>query len=204
MGPLAVESVMRPTIHLALWLLGLEAAETQTTEAERACLAKLADGKRRIAEIGVWHGVTTSLLRSRMAADGLLLAVDPFPAGRLGFSPQRLIARREVTRAPGGPVQWLRMPGAAAAHFYATHYDDPIDLVFLDGDHSLEAVLADWSGWAPLVGEGGSIALHDSRSCASRSLDGVGSERFTRECVLLDCRYSLTTTVDSLTVVRRR
>ena len=36
-----------------------------------------------------------------------------------------------------------------------------LDLLFLDGDHSLQGVTRDFDMYAPLVREGGVIALHD-------------------------------------------
>ena len=60
---------MTPLAHYVGWMIGVCRAETQTTEAERDCLARHARGRRRLAEIGVWHGVTTSRLREAMAAD---------------------------------------------------------------------------------------------------------------------------------------
>ena len=53
----------RPLIHLALWQLGFAKSETQTTEAERDCLARHASGKRMLAEIGVYHGMRFVYLR---------------------------------------------------------------------------------------------------------------------------------------------
>ena len=94
---------MRPAFHFGLWLLGLARAETQTTAAERACLARHAAGRKRLVEIGVWHGVTTRVLQGTMAQHGVLYAVDPFPVGRLRFSMQAVIARREFLQRPGTP-----------------------------------------------------------------------------------------------------
>ena len=48
----------------------LAEAETQTTSAERECLARHAAGEKRLVEIGVWRGVMNCLLRRVMAADG--------------------------------------------------------------------------------------------------------------------------------------
>ena len=95
---------MRPLPHLLLWTLGLRAAETQTTAEERDALARYAQGRTAIVEIGVWHGVTTAVLRRAMRDDGVLWAVDPFPAGRLGFSLQKPIAEAEVHRVRNGTV----------------------------------------------------------------------------------------------------
>jgi predicted O-methyltransferase YrrM len=195
---------MTVLMHLAAWTVGLAAAQTQTTDAERRCLARHARGARRLVELGVWHGVTTTLLRSVMAPDGALWAVDPFQPGRLWFSAQRLIARREVARHRNGSVHWLRTDAVAAATRYRESGEPPLDFVFIDADHSYEAVVADWRAWSDLVGPGGVVCLHDSRSTETRSIDDAGSVAATRDAVLTDDRFDLVDTVDSLTVVRRR
>ena len=195
---------MRPLVHLALWVAHLEQGETQTTDAERKCLVKYATGKRRLVEIGVWHGVTTSLLRSVMDPAGRLLAVDPFRPGRLGFSIQRLIARREVARSDNGTVEWVRLPGDKAGHEYRQTGGEPIDFVFIDGDHSYEAVQGDWEAWTPLLTSGGIVALHDSRATPDREIASAGSALFTRAIVLKHRDFVLMEEVDSLTILRRR
>ena len=70
---------MRVLPQFLLWSIGLSSAQTQTTASERDCLARHANGRRRLVEIGVWQGVTTSRLAACMARDGVLFAVDPFP-----------------------------------------------------------------------------------------------------------------------------
>jgi predicted O-methyltransferase YrrM len=191
-------------IHLLLWFARLAAAETQTSDAERAALVRHAAGRDRIVEIGVWHGVTTSLLRRAMTPRGVLWAVDPFPTGRLGFSPQRPIARSEVANVRNGSVRWVRTTGIAAARLYAESGEPPVGLVFIDGDHSYEALAGDWGAWAPLIARGGIVCLHDSRSTPDRPINDAGSVRATREVVLIDPRFEVVETVDTLTVLRRR
>lgn len=195
---------MRVMTHFLLWSMGLAKAETQTSDAERATLARHAAGKRRLVEIGVWHGVTTKVLRHRMAADGILLGIDPYLKGRLGFSAQRVIARREVARIPNGKVEWHRLTGVEAARVYAANDGPPVDLVFIDGDHSYEGLRGDWEAWNPLVAPGGIIALHDSCSSAERRIEDAGSVIFTSEIILKDPRFKLVETVDTLTVMSRR
>jgi predicted O-methyltransferase YrrM len=195
---------VRVSVHLALWAVGLEKAETQTTVLERDCLARHALGKRCIVEIGVWHGVTTSRLRASMAPDGVLYAVDPFQPGRMGFSAQRLIARREVAKVSNGRVEWIRMTGAEAGHAHLEAGRPRPELVFIDGSHDLATVRSDWEAWSSLVTPGGVIALHDSRSTASRCIEGTGSVILTNEVVLRDERFRRVESIDSLTVVRRQ
>ena len=195
----SARSGVRVLSHYAAWLVGLTAAETQTTEAERDCLARHARGRNRLVEIGVWHGVTTSRLRQVMAGDGCLTAVDPFPIGRLGFSMQERIAHHEVERVGNGRVQWVRASGVNAALLH-----DPIDFVFIDGDHSEEGLLGDWNAWSSLVLPGGIVALHDSRSTPERPIADAGSVKVTNGVVLQDRRFEVIEVVDSLTVLRRR
>jgi predicted O-methyltransferase YrrM len=185
--------------HYIAWTIGLAHATTQTTSAERDCLARHATGRRRLVEIGVWHGVTTKRLRAAMHPQGVLSAVDPFPVGRLGFSVQQHIAHREVDSIGNGHVAWVRTTGAAAAHDHHT-----VDFVFIDGDHSEHGLLADWRAWSPLIEPGGIVALHDSRSTPQRPIDDAGSVKVTNEVILRDERFSVVDTVERMTVLQRR
>lgn len=195
---------MRVTTHFLLWFLRLAKAETQTSEAERAALARHAAGRKRLVEIGVWHGVTTKVLRNTMAPDGILLGVDPYPKGRFGFSVQRVIAHREVARIPKGKVEWHRLTGIEAAQLYAANGGEPVDFIFIDGDHSYEGLQGDWEAWNPLIAPNGIVALHDSCSSAERQIEDAGSVIFTRETILQDPRFKLVETVDTLTILSRR
>jgi predicted O-methyltransferase YrrM len=197
-----VNMSLKINLHFLLWNFGLAKAETQTTDAERDCIAKHAAGKRCLAEIGVWHGVTTCRIRKAMSPAATLFAVDPFSKGKLGFSVQRMIAQREVGRVPNGTVVFLRMKGDEAASGLAGKCK--VDFVFIDGDHSYEGLQSDWNGWAKLISVGGVIALHDSRSTPTRAIDDGGSVIFTHEVILNDPQFEVLETVDSLTVLKRK
>jgi len=182
------------------WLryrLGWRPADTQTTAYERGCLMKYAAGKRSLVEIGVMHGVNTALLRSVMDPSGTITGIDPHPPGRLGVSFERWIALREVARYPRGRVVLLR----GWSHEAVVSWSTPIDFLFVDGDHSWAGIDRDWRGWSRHVVPGGAVALHDSRSVPGRpDLDSV---RYTREVILVDPRFRLMDTVESLTVLER-
>jgi predicted O-methyltransferase YrrM len=186
----------RAPLHWLLHALGLRAADTQTTAAERACLARHAAGKQMLVEIGVMHGVSTRLLCEAMAPDGVLTAIDPFPAGRLGWSVEYAIAQREVARAPRRSVVWRR---ERSEHVAAT-WSEGIDFLFIDGDHSWTGIHDDWTMWSRFVVEGGVVLLHDSRPVAGARHDSV---RYTSEVILQDHRFSAVDAVDSLTVLQR-
>jgi predicted O-methyltransferase YrrM len=156
-----------------------------------------------VAEIGVWEGRTTSRLRSVMAADGVLYAVDPFFTGRLGVSVQRVIARREVAAVSNASVVWVRQTAVEAAANPLVRAGGPIEFVFLDALHTYEGLRDEWEAWSPLVAPLGLIAIHDSHVTARHAAD-VGSVRYTEEVVLRDRRFDRVAVVDSLTVLRRR
>jgi predicted O-methyltransferase YrrM len=182
------------------WLkyaLGLVPADTQITPAERECLVRYARGRSSIVELGVMHGATTALFRQAMAPDGTVFGVDPHPPGRLGVSFERLTARRELDRYPRGQATLIRKTSAEAA----SAWTQPIDLLFVDADHSWAAIERDWRDWVPHVVPGGIIALHDSHPVAGRpALDSV---RFTEQVVLHDPRVRRVEVVDSLTILER-
>jgi predicted O-methyltransferase YrrM len=187
-----------------LWNVGLARAETQTSPSEQACLERHAGGLRRLVEVGTWHGVNTARLRRVMAPDGILWAVDPYARGRLGFSMQRVIARREVARVSNGEVVWVRTTGKDAARRWAAEANPPVEFLFVDGDHSYEGLRGDWEGWSGLVALGGLVALHDSRPTPTRNIEGSGSVVFTRDVILRDARIEVADVAESLTVLRRR
>jgi predicted O-methyltransferase YrrM len=190
-------------ILLALWWMGCAKGYTQTTEEERNCLSRLASGKKKLAEIGVYYGVTTCRLRGAMDPKGVLFAIDPYPRQRLGFSSHRIIARREVSKILVGTVNWVRTTGSEAAKQLCQNDTRDFDFVFVDGDHTYEGLQADWEGWSTLIAEGGIIALHDSRSTPNQSIDDWGSVRFTREIIECDPQFQVVETVDTLTVLQR-
>ena len=193
---------MSPILHLAAWAVGLAPVRAVVMPDEAACLRRLAAGRRRLAEIGVWHGGTTKALRAAMAPAGTLMAVDPFRRGRLGFSPQRIIARREVGRIGNGTVIWIRQTAAEAARDPRVR-EGGFDFVFLDAQHTYEGLREEWEAWAPLVAPDGLVAIHDSRANPGGRIDDLGSVRYTTDVVLRDRRFAPAEAVDSLTVVRR-
>jgi predicted O-methyltransferase YrrM len=193
----------RPMILLVLWWLGCAKGYTQTTEAERDCLERLASGKKKLAEIGVYYGVTTCRLRKAMDSEGVLFAIDPYPKQRLGFSSHRIIARHEVSKIPVGTVNWIRTTGLDASKQMSLEGSQNFDFVFIDGDHSYEGLKGDWEGWSKLIAPGGIVALHDSRSTPNQSIDDWGSVRFTRDVIQYDRHFQVIEAVDSLTVLQR-
>ncbi|HYM23042.1 MAG TPA: class I SAM-dependent methyltransferase [Vicinamibacterales bacterium] len=186
---------MRALQRLMLWRLGRIAITPWAGAGETECLIGHARNKRRLAEIGVWEGGTTKLLRQVMAPDGVLFAIDPFPGGSLGLSYQRPIAHGEVRRIRNGRVVWLRATGRQAASDPRVTAA-PFDFIFIDSDHTFDGLQADWEAWAPRASD--IIALHDVVGDL-----GQGSVRFARERIFTDPRFAVLNTVGCLAVLRR-
>jgi predicted O-methyltransferase YrrM len=190
-------------IHAARYLLGLERAASQTSSAEQETIARFARGRRRALEIGVFEGATTALIAEQLAPDGNLFGVDPFFTGRLGICWSKIIAQREIARAEVGPKVTLI---SALSHNAAGQIaEDFFDFVFMDGDHSLQAIAQDWADWSGRVEIGGVMLLHDTQVPRHNPrVRELGSYQYFQQTIAHDPRYELLETIDSLSVLRRR
>jgi predicted O-methyltransferase YrrM len=139
--------------------IGLRAPVAEHADEEGRLLERFAKGALIAVEIGVAEGASARRLRSVIATDGTLYLVDPHPPGVIGISFTRMIARRAVRSVPRGSAVWVRR----RSHGAAADWDQEIDFLFIDGDHSFEGVFQDWNEWSPYVKPGGHVALHDAR-----------------------------------------
>lgn len=145
---------------------GLVPPRTMHARAERELLVDLALRARRVVEIGVYEGASAAALAQAMGPGQELHLIDPF--GRQptalpgGWAATERATRRVVARAAGrdGPsVRWH----VARSQDVVRGWTDPVDLVFVDGDHAEAAVRADWEGWHAHVACGGHVLFHDAR-----------------------------------------
>lgn len=128
---------------------------------------------QRIVEVGVWKGRSTSVLAQ--VCPGVIWAVDhwqgtPHDEVQHQLYAQALAAGEAVCQEfltalakpiRSGKVVPVRMASIAAAEFLGNTLGRTLDLVFLDGDHSYEAVRDDIAQWRQLVRPGGMLAGHD-------------------------------------------
>ena len=190
--------------HFLLWSVGLAKPWTFYGSAECHCLARHVCGKRRVVEIGCWHGLNTRRLRAGMTRDGVLFCVDPYPVGRLGFSAPLIIARREVSRVSNGSVRWIRLTDVDAARQFRESAEDLVDFVFSDSLNTFEGMRATWEAWSPLVAPNGIYIIANSHSTPARQIETAGSVRFTRDVIRRDPRFEWRETIGCFTVLRRR
>lgn len=110
---------------------------------------------RTVLEIGTATGGTHFLLGAALPSVSLEIGVDLFVRNT------RLL---ETFSRPGCAQRFIHGSSRAAATRAAVQaalVGRPIDLLFIDGDHSLAGVRADFELYAPLVRPGGLIAFHD-------------------------------------------
>jgi predicted O-methyltransferase YrrM len=189
-------------LHYARVLAGLDLPQTQTTLAERELLASVLPGAKRVVEIGVFEGFTTRVLAERADADTVVYGIDPFLTGRLGISWGGRIACHYNRRyLASGKIRFIAKFSAEVDGEVPT----PVDLVFIDGDHSLPGISADWACWSERVSPGGIIALHDTLLTSGRP-EGytLGSIAYFRDYIRHDPRFDIVRQQDSLSVLRKR
>ena len=181
--------------------LGREKPETQTSEREQAKLAELAKGCETICEVGVFEGLNTALMAREMNENGVLFGVDPFFTGRLGLSYHKWITllhlQRNLVRNRVKLIECLSQE-------VGDRVPEALDLVFIDGDHSLSGITADWSVYRKKVKVGGVIALHDSVfDGLNPKVQRMGSHEYYESHIKSDTDFQVIEEVDSLVVLKR-
>jgi predicted O-methyltransferase YrrM len=147
--------------------LGVIPPRTMHSQADAAVLLEAAQGARRVVEIGVYEGSSAVGLCRALGPDAELHLVDPFghhpDALPSGWGATEWATRRVVGRAArrgGVRAVWH----VALSHDAAREWTLPVDLVFVDGDHSEAGCRADWEGWHRFVVPGGHVVFHDARA----------------------------------------
>jgi predicted O-methyltransferase YrrM len=129
--------------------------------AEGAFLYKLGRIKSDIVEIGCWKGRTTAILvQAASAYHAKLTSIDPFIQPGARFSPASADGWRKNLEEIGlTPPTLLEMTSVEAFAQFPENTD--LGLVFIDGNHSCEAVTTDIELWSPKIKPGGILAFHD-------------------------------------------
>tara|TARA_R110002094_G_scaffold9946_3_gene19604 strand:+ start:537 stop:1208 length:672 start_codon:yes stop_codon:yes gene_type:complete len=174
-------------------------------------LAKeLPEGQPRAVEIGSWQGKSTICIAQglRQKNGAQLTCIDPFDgsgdresedmygdrANELG-GPLRRAFENNVK---GADVRDLIDVRAGFSHDYVSELDESIDLLFLDGDHSYEAIRRDFEDWSPKIKNGGYLAMHDVVHPVHEGPRRVVEELIANDPQWIEQRY-----VDSMFVARK-
>jgi MMP 1-O-methyltransferase len=135
------------------------------SDAEAALLERFVAGRRTVVEIGTYEGSSAVVFARAMDPSATLHLIDSYEGNALLFgwkgterSTRRVMER--ATRERGGPrVEWHIARSATVAEGWSA----PIDLLFIDGDHSEEGTRGDWEAFSPHVVPGGVVIFHDAR-----------------------------------------
>ena len=117
-------------------------------------------GRGAIVEIGSWKGRSTVWLAAGAREAGRrIYAIDPHRGSREDPAANTLAEFLGNIRRAGveDAVEPLVMTSAEAA----AHVDGGIELLFVDGDHSLEGARRDAELWLPRLVPGGVLMMHD-------------------------------------------
>lgn len=131
-------------------------------------MASECKGRGAIVEIGSWKGKSTILLaRGSLASSKTKVhAIDPH-TGSPEHSRQFGVVwtfdefRRNI-RAAG--VDDMVVPHVEFSTAMARKFNEPVELIFIDGLHEYEGVKTDFDDWFPKVIEHGTMAFHDTTS----------------------------------------
>jgi predicted O-methyltransferase YrrM len=145
---------------------GLIPPRIMHTRAEADLLAALAAGRKVAVEIGVYEGSSALVLAASLPKSSVLHLIDPFVDSRglaAGWRGTAWATRRVVDRAVrtrGGPtVRWH----IERSQETGRRWLEPVDLVFIDGDHAEESCREDWELFSRWVSPGGVVLFHDAR-----------------------------------------
>ncbi len=143
------------------WLAGTEAANLYR-------LASLLPIGSVIVEIGSWKGKSTYCLARGLRKGSRVVAIDPFDAS--GEEGSAEIYRATKGEAPLYEQFQRRMRALKVANkIQLMRGFSPqfvgrfprIDLLFIDGDHSVASCDFDYTNYAPYIRVGGYLAIHD-------------------------------------------
>lgn len=170
------------------------------TNAEVNCLYQLGqfnDCAGTIVEIGSWKGKSTIALARGAAKVGKekVYAIDPHTI----LPEEGYLENTEAefwinirNAAVETQVELMRMTSEQAAH----GWNNPIRLLWIDGDHRYEAAKLDFTLWEPHLVEGGILAMHDT-------IRKKGPKRVLWEYVFRSGRFQEIAIVDNITAVRK-
>jgi predicted O-methyltransferase YrrM len=181
--PALPAELKRATAEVEGWLADEEAEALY--DAARACT-----GRGAIVEIGSFKGKSTICLAvgSKAGKNVPVYAIDTH------WGPRFEEFEANVARAG---VDDVVRPIAGRSQDVGRDFDEPVELLFIDGAHEYELVLEDFDLWVPKVVDGGIVAMHDTTW--TEGPRRVAEERIYRSRTFKDVRF----VVGSTTIARK-
>ncbi len=131
-------------------------------------------------EIGVLDGETSAFFLNNFT-NLILYGIDPIIPDSMESSLIGSYDRiMELTKPHADRYKFIKNYSFMVAD---TFEDNSLDFVFIDGDHTYEAVKVDFEMYFPKVRHGGLIFMHDSRMNRGGANFHVGSSKFCDELI---------------------
>ncbi|HSC28965.1 MAG TPA: class I SAM-dependent methyltransferase [Vicinamibacterales bacterium] len=154
-------------------------------------------GKGAIIEIGSWKGRSTAWLASGARLAGHRVhAIDPHRNSR--EDPTATTYREFAANLRRAGVADVVEPLVMTSTEAAAVLDDPVELLFIDGDHSYPAVRQDAEAWLPRLVDGGTVMFHDVTTTSY-----TGPRRVFREMVCWTNGFDSIARIGSMVVAHR-
>jgi predicted O-methyltransferase YrrM len=129
-------------------------------------LATECTGRGVIVEIGSWKGKSTLWLAhgSRAGRSVKIHAVDPHTGSREHHAQLGKVWTFDefCHNIKTAGMDDLVVPHVAFSAECARTFDEPVELIFVDGLHEWDGVKADFDAWFPKLIDGGVMAFHDT------------------------------------------
>ncbi len=111
-------------------------------------------GYTRGAEIGVECGYNAKTILERWP--GFLYLIDIWIDSGQPDTPEKVCVKELAPFA--GRFEMMKMPSVEAAKRFDPNF---LDCIYIDAEHTYEAVKADLEAWYPIVRSGGMVSGHD-------------------------------------------
>jgi predicted O-methyltransferase YrrM len=131
-------------------------------------LAERALESRVIIEVGCWQGRSTRALADH--CPGVIYSIDPWEGPylnedgsihKINTSVFEIFQSNLADHVESGRVVPVRQTSQSAWSYLADTIGETVDLVFLDGDHRYDTVVAEIESYRLLLKPGGILAGHD-------------------------------------------
>jgi predicted O-methyltransferase YrrM len=198
-------------------IFGYEAIPGWLSEDEAITLYELArslPANQPVAvEIGSWLGKSSLVLSKglRGKSQPKLYCIDPFNGdadaadkamyGREMSTLQTTLKETFLDNMRKHNVLDIVRPMVGYSFEFAADFKEPINLLFIDGNHDYNAVLQDYEQWSPLLKRGGTIAFHDV--VLDPNPDPAGPAMVAKQHIFDSQQWTNVKLVDSLLVAQK-
>lgn len=145
--------------------------DTHLTDKERFTLYQLSrrasalgSAQTNIVEIGSYLGASAAFLAAGLKSDNdRVYCIDTWENDAMSEGGRDTFAEFEVNTLPFRSRITPLRGRSDEPHIVdeIARHAQPIHLLFIDGDHSYEAVLTDWETYSPFLAKGSYVVMHD-------------------------------------------